>query len=94
MFLDEISLAENNAPLVVLSACNTTTGEIQTGEGVMSLARGFFYGGTQSTVSSLWQIDDRATNIIIEVFYKNLKNVFRLFINIKIVFVVLVYGCK
>lgn len=74
VFLDEISLAENNAPLVVLSACNTTTGEIQTGEGVMSLARGFFYGGTQSTVSSLWQIDDRATNIIIEVFYKNLKN--------------------
>lgn len=73
IYLDEISLSQNNASLVVLSACNTTLGEIATGEGIMSLARGFFYGGTQTTISSLWKVNDRATADIMENLYKNLQ---------------------
>lgn len=71
--LDELSNYQNEASLVVLSACNTTSGEILQGEGTMSLARAFFYGGTQSTLSSLWQIDDKATSTLMNEFYKNLS---------------------
>ncbi len=71
--LDEISTLSNNASLVVLSACETTTGEIADGEGVLSLARGFFYGGAEATLSSLWQVDDKATYAIMDTFYKNLS---------------------
>ncbi|MCA1759504.1 MAG: CHAT domain-containing protein, partial [Bacteroidales bacterium] len=34
-----------NAQLTVLSACNTGTGLLKKGEGIMSLARGFLYAG-------------------------------------------------
>ncbi len=71
--LDELYLTENNASLVVLSACNTNIGKLEVGEGVMSLARGFFYGGTQSVVSTLWNVDDKSTSTILDQFYTNLK---------------------
>ena len=70
--LDELYLTQNNASLVVLSGCNTTLGEQAVGEGVMSLARGFFYGGAQSVVSTLWSIDDKSTAAIVADFYDNL----------------------
>jgi len=70
--LEELYLTQNNASLVVLSGCNTSLGEQEIGEGVMSLARGFFYSGSQSVISSLWSIDDRSTSEITTDFYKNL----------------------
>lgn len=70
--LSELYLTKNKASLVVLSGCNTTLGKEETGEGVMSLARGFFYGGSQSVVSSLWSVDDKSTPYIMNEFYKNL----------------------
>ncbi|MEP0265960.1 CHAT domain-containing tetratricopeptide repeat protein [Dokdonia sp.] len=72
IYLDELSLYQNDASLIVLSACNTGTGKIEEGEGTMSLSRGFFYGGAQTTVSSLWRVDDKATAEIMGDFYKNL----------------------
>ena len=71
--LEELYLTQNNASLVVLSGCNTSLGEQEVGEGVMSLARGFFYSGSQSVISSLWSIDDRSTSEIVNSFYKNLS---------------------
>lgn len=71
--LEELYLTQNNASLVVLSGCNTSVGEQEIGEGVMSLARGFFYSGSQSVISSLWSIDDRSTSEITSNFYKNLS---------------------
>ncbi len=73
MFLNELSLLPNNASLVILSACNTTSGKIETGEGVMSLARGFYYGGVQTTISSLWNVDDKSSQFIFKDFYRNLN---------------------
>jgi len=71
--LDELYLTHNNASLVVLSGCNTTLGEQAVGEGVMSLARGFFYSGARSVMSTLWSIDDKSTATITKDFYKNLE---------------------
>ena len=61
-----------NAELVVLSACETGLGQFRQGEGVMSLARAFAFGGG-ATVMSLWQVEDGATRTLMVDFYKQLK---------------------
>ncbi|MEM6719280.1 MAG: CHAT domain-containing tetratricopeptide repeat protein [Bacteroidota bacterium] len=72
MTLDELYFAKNQSDLVVLSACKTSDGELKKGEGVMSLARGFFNAGAKSVISSLWDINEKASNEIIQEFYKNI----------------------
>lgn len=57
------------ADLVVLSACETGTGELQYGEGVISLARAFYYAGARSVATSLWKVNDQATMRITDRFY-------------------------
>lgn len=61
------------AKMVVLSSCNTGTGPLTSGEGILSLARGFIYSGSQSVVMSMWEIEDKSGTEIVEMFYKNLK---------------------
>lgn len=61
------------AKLIVLSACNTGTGQLKQGEGIMSLARGFLYAGCPAIVMSLWEVDDESGTAIMTSFYKNLK---------------------
>ncbi|MFK7832989.1 MAG: CHAT domain-containing protein [Winogradskyella sp.] len=73
IFLNELYNTQNNAQLVTLSACNTAIGQIKEGEGVFSLARGFFHSGANSVASTLWTANDKSTTFIIEEFYKNLK---------------------
>lgn len=72
--LEDLYETQNNASLVVLSGCNTTLGKQETGEGVMSLARGFFYSGAQSVMSTLWSIDDKSTATLVSNFYENLAD--------------------
>ncbi len=72
--LDELYLTQNSADLVVLSACETSLGELNQGEGVMSLSRGFFNTGTNSVLSTLWNVNDKSTSEIIINFYKNVNN--------------------
>ncbi|MEP0265967.1 CHAT domain-containing tetratricopeptide repeat protein [Dokdonia sp.] len=69
----ELYSYQNNAELVVLSACNTSVGDIAYGEGVMSLARGFFYAGANTVVSSLWETNDKVTAKIMDSFYSYIK---------------------
>jgi len=71
--LNEIYGTQNQADLVVLSACKTSQGELKTGEGVMSLARGFFFSGTNSVISTLWNINDKTTQELMHSFYTNIK---------------------
>ncbi len=69
----ELNTIENNADLVLLSACNTSIGEVRRGEGVMSLARGFFKSGAKTVIPSLWNTNDKTTTHIISDFYRNLS---------------------
>lgn len=73
LFLNELYNTQNNAQLVTLSACNTANGMIKEGEGVFSLARGFFYSGSESVASTLWAVNDKVSSDITKDFYKNLK---------------------
>ncbi len=61
------------ADMVVLSACETGQGEFLKGEGVVSLARAFFYAGAKSIVTTLWSIDDASTRKLIHLFYQNIN---------------------
>jgi CHAT domain-containing protein/tetratricopeptide (TPR) repeat protein len=60
--------------LAVLSACNTGGGKLERGEGIISLARGFFYAGIPSVVMTLWEIEDHSSADLMALFYKNLKD--------------------
>ena len=59
--------------MIVLTACETGAGKQMKGEGVFSLARGFAAAGIPSTVTTLWEIDEKATYQLTELFYKYLQ---------------------
>jgi CHAT domain-containing protein len=54
---------------VVLSACRTALGKEVYGEGLIGLTRGFMYAGASRVVSSVWNVDDRASARLMERFY-------------------------
>ena len=40
---------------------------------MVGLTRGFLYAGARSLVVSLWKVNDHATSIFMERFYRNMK---------------------
>ncbi len=68
----EISALNIRSNLAVLSACNTGFGKIETGEGVMSLARAFHFVGVPAIIMSLWKVPDKETSLVITEFYKSI----------------------
>ncbi|MBL7745380.1 MAG: CHAT domain-containing protein [Chitinophagaceae bacterium] len=50
--------------LIILSACETGTGQLIKGEGLMSLSRAFAYAGCPNIITSLWKAEDKTTAFI------------------------------
>jgi len=61
-----------SAQLTVLSACQTALGKDIKGEGFVGLTQSFMSAGSKSVVASLWEVDDRATAILMADFYKSM----------------------
>ncbi len=63
-----------SADMAVLSACNTGVGQLQEGEGIMSMAHAFAYAGCPSILMSLWQVNDHTTAQLIGQFYEQIAD--------------------
>ena len=59
-----------HAEMAVLSACNTGSGKLRKGEGIMSLSRDFFYAGVPGIIMTAWAVEDRTGIKIMQNFYK------------------------
>ncbi|MDH7446145.1 CHAT domain-containing protein [Aquimarina sp. 2201CG14-23] len=73
LYSHELFALDIPAELTVLSACNTGTGKIAKGEGIMSLGTAFQYAGTKSLLLSSWEVSDQTTPELMKYFYTNLK---------------------
>ncbi len=60
------------ADMVVLSACETSVGQLRHGEGIISLSRAFAYAGAKSVITSLWSVNNKSTANLMAFFYEAL----------------------
>ena len=70
----EIMNLDNNAEIVILSACNTASDDIKRSEGFSGLARAFLYSGSKSVLVSNWYVETFAAKEITTGFIKEIKN--------------------
>jgi len=68
----EIEGLDLEGRIVILSACQTASGAILSGEGVLSLARAFFEAGASAVIGSRWPIRDDDAAALFEAFYQGL----------------------
>lgn len=61
-----------NADLVTLSACETALGRDAGGDGMLGFAQAFLLSGSRSVCLSFWKVDDTATALLMDRFYRNL----------------------
>ncbi|AXT62108.1 CHAT domain-containing protein [Aquimarina sp. AD10] len=73
LYAHELFALDIPAELTVLSACNTGSGKIAKGEGIMSLGTAFQYAGTKSLLLTSWEVPDQTTPEVMKYFYSNLK---------------------
>jgi tetratricopeptide (TPR) repeat protein len=62
---------ELKAELVTLSACKTARGRDAGGEGFVGFTQALLISGARSVCLSLWEVDDRATSLLMTRFYQN-----------------------
>ena len=62
----------SNTKLVVLSACETGLGKIESSEGTFGLKRGFKLAGVDQIIVSLWKVPDNESMELMTLFYSEL----------------------
>jgi len=73
LYTYEIYNQSLNSNLAILTACETGKPAYQPGEGMISLAHAFNYAGSESILTSLWQIDEQSSTQILDYFYTYLE---------------------
>lgn len=69
----ELSQLKFNADMVMLSACETGLGKLYGGEGVSGLNQSLLIAGANSTIVSLWPVNDYATSVLVKEMYRMVK---------------------
>lgn len=70
LYAGELYNIEMNADLVVLSACETGTGKVTKGEGIIGLSRALIFSGAENLIVSLWKVSDQSTADLMMYFYR------------------------
>lgn len=73
LYAPELQIMQLQADLVVLSACHSGAGKMETGEGIYSIARAFAAARVPSTVMSLWLLHEETAPAMIESFFRYLQ---------------------
>ncbi len=73
LIANEIAQLNIEADMVMLSACQTGLGKLYGGEGVTGLNQALFIAGANSTIVSLWPVNDYATSILVSELYSTAK---------------------
>ncbi len=68
-FKDISTLRLNDTSLVVISGCQSGLGGVKRGYGLFGLHRTLVSAGAQSTLLSLWKVDDEASLVFMKSFY-------------------------
>jgi CHAT domain-containing protein len=70
--VSEIANLSLSADLVVLAACRSNVGRLVRGEGLLSLSRAFMHAGARAIVATAWQVGDRETASLMNLFYRGI----------------------
>jgi len=60
--------------LVVLSACATALGLETRGDELVGMTRAFLHAGSPAVVTTFWRIDDEASAVLMDAFYRHLQH--------------------
>jgi CHAT domain-containing protein len=72
LWLRDIYALDMPVDLVVLSSCHTLGGRDVPGEGLVGLYRAFLMAGAHAVLGTLWSVQDRATDRLMQSFYADL----------------------
>lgn len=70
LYMEEVYQMNLPVELISISACETGVGKWQRGEGLLGLARAFFYAGARSVMVSMWKVEDESTAELMKTFYE------------------------
>ncbi len=72
--LEASQLNLQGTELVILSACESGTGELHIAEGALSLRRAFHIAGAETLLASHWPVSDQATGTLVAAFLKHWRS--------------------
>lgn len=68
--VSEVAKLKMAPELVMLSACQTGLGKLVPGDGVAGLNHAFLMAGANATITSLWNVSDYATSVLVSKLYR------------------------
>jgi CHAT domain-containing protein len=72
LYTEETYNLQLDCDLLVLSSCESGSGRLVEGEGVLSLTRGLFYSGASDIIFSLWKVEDKASGALMIKLYQEI----------------------